>query len=98
MRREIFSKSMISFGNIQVWPYIVGDSAFPLLANIINPFTASGLGDAQKDDFDKAMRRDKVKIDQQFTIDHRVQPSTNISVEMTYIFLGSFKTSKYLLG
>ena len=66
MRKEIFSEQTISIGNVQVRPYIVGDSAYPLLANIIKPFTASGSGDAQKDDFDKAMRRGRVKIENVF--------------------------------
>ena len=68
MWKKILSEPTISIGNVQIRLHIVGDSAYPLLANIIKPFTASGLGDAQKDDFDKAMKRGTVKIENAFVI------------------------------
>ena len=51
MQREILSEPTVSIGNVQVRPYIVGDSAYPLLAKIIKPFTASGSGDALERQF-----------------------------------------------
>ena len=68
MQRQILLEPTVSIGNVQIRSYIVGDSAYLLLANIIKPFTALGSGDAQKDNFDKAMRRGRVKIENSFAI------------------------------
>ncbi|KAL3690125.1 hypothetical protein R1sor_016434 [Riccia sorocarpa] len=51
---------------ITIKPYIVGDAAYPLTPHIIKAFNTRRTSTAEKNDFDKALRRCRVRIEHTF--------------------------------
>ncbi|KAL3686053.1 hypothetical protein R1sor_004075 [Riccia sorocarpa] len=51
---------------ITIKPYLVGDAAYPLTPHIIKAFNTRRTSTAEKNDFDKALRRCRVRIEHTF--------------------------------
>jgi hypothetical protein len=62
MSGEILQEPRVIINNEIVLPYVVGDSAYPSLLNIIKAYNARGSGNIQRDAFDKALRQGRGKI------------------------------------
>lgn len=66
MNRDILQEPRVIINNETVLPYIVGDSAYPPLINLMKAYSARESGNIQRDAFDKALRRGRVKIENSF--------------------------------
>jgi hypothetical protein len=66
MQRQILKEPILDLGGELVKPFIIGDSAYPLLMNMQKTFTQRGGNDIYKDAYDKAFRRGRVKIENAF--------------------------------
>lgn len=72
-------------GDHEFRPYIVGDSAYPLLSFLLKPFTAQGTGTVAQNSFDKDMRKGRVKIENTFgQLKGRFHILRNLNVGLQY--------------
>jgi hypothetical protein len=68
MRRQILQEPSINIEGETIRPYIIGDSAHPLLQQIQKAFNAKLSGQEDQDAFDKYIRQGRVKIENTFGI------------------------------
>jgi hypothetical protein len=66
--KSVLQGPIVRVGDKDVKPYIVGDSAYPLQAQILKPFNARAAGNPAQNLFDKQMRKGRVKIENAFGI------------------------------
>lgn len=66
MNREVLQEPSVVVNNETISPYIVGDSAYLPLMNIMKAYNSRESGDIQRDAFNKALRRGRVKIENSF--------------------------------
>jgi hypothetical protein len=84
--REVLQGPVVRVGNKDIRPYIVGDSAYPLQAQILKPFNARAVGNQAQNLFDKQMRKGRVKIENAFGIlKNRWQILKNCRAEVEWV-------------
>ena len=85
MRRRILQEPSINIKGETIKPYIIGDSAYPLLQQIQKPFNAKLSGQEDQDAFDKCIRQGRVKIENTFGIlKNRWGILKNLNVDVKY--------------
>ena len=88
MMMEILQEYVITIGGQQILPYVVGDSAYPILTQIQKPFNARTIGNADQNAYDKNMRKGRVRIENTFGIlKNRWSILKNINVGVQYAYL-----------
>lgn len=85
MNREILREPSVFINNESVSPYVVGDSAYPPLLNMIKAYNSRESGNIQRDAFDKALRRGRVKIENSFAqLKNRWRVLKNLNFSVPY--------------
>ena len=85
MSREILQGPSVVINNEIVLPYVVGDSAYPSLLNIMKAYNSRGSGNIQRDAFDNALRQDRVKIENSFAqLKNRWRVLKNLNFTVPY--------------
>lgn len=64
----VLEEPIINIGGKNVKPYIVGDSAYPLMSFLLKAFNNRSTGSPAKNLFDKQLRKGRVKIENAFGI------------------------------
>jgi hypothetical protein len=84
-RRGALQAPHVVLGNRTFTPYIVGDSAYPMLRWLLKPFTANRNGSPQQNDFDRDIRKGRIKIENTFEqLKGRWQILRNLNVGLDY--------------
>jgi hypothetical protein len=84
-RRGALQVPHVVFGNKTFTPFLVGDSAYPMLRWLLKPFTANRNGSPQQNDFDRDLRKGRVKIENTFgQLKGRWQILKNLNVGLEY--------------
>jgi hypothetical protein len=65
---QILQEPVINIQEKEIKPYIVGDSAYPLMSFLLKAFNNKATGTAQQNMFDKHLRKGRVKIEKAFEI------------------------------
>jgi hypothetical protein len=87
---EILQQPALEVNGVLMKPFILGDSAYPIAAQLLKPFNAKQRGTANQNAFDKELRKGRIKIENAFgMLKGRWQILKNLNVDIkvaaTYI-------------
>lgn len=81
-RNEILQEHEVTIGGQQILPYVVGDSAYPIVTQIQKSFTARTSRNAHQNAYDENMKKRRVHIEMHSDFKNRWSILKNVDVEV----------------